>query len=74
MATNTERQKTDYFEETFFSPFFKDTEADALKVLDAIRTAHPASAGWVEINGYVEKINGKWRAVRVHKKNKIIQY
>ena len=58
-----------YYEETFKSPFEKDTQEEALRVLDAIREVHSAENGWEEINGYVEKLpNGKWRAVRQHKK------
>lgn len=61
--------KTKIYEETFKSPFEKDSRADALKVLDAIRDAHPTTYGWVEIDGYVEQLpNGKWRAVRRHAK------
>ena len=44
------------YRETFVSPFHKDTESEALRVLDAIREGHPASSGWVEIRGYVEKL------------------
>lgn len=54
------------FKEIFRSPFLKDTESDALRVLEQIRKAHPSSAGWVEIRGYVEPHNGKYRAVREH--------
>lgn len=57
------------FIETFVSPFEKETRADALRVLQAIRDAHPESSGWVEIDGGVEQLpNGKWRAFRVHEK------
>lgn len=57
------------YEETFVSPFEKETEAEALKVLDAIRDCHPESSGWHEVDGYAEQLfNGKWRAVRKHKK------
>lgn len=57
------------FREVFKSPFVKETEGDALDVLQAIRDSHPASKGWVELNAYVEKLpNGKWRAVREHAK------
>ncbi len=63
---NTE---TTCYEEKFISPFEQTTESGALRVLEAIRQAHPASAGWKEIKGYAEKLpNGKWRAVRMHKK------
>lgn len=68
MTTNGTGKRTGYFEETFVSPFLKPTEDEALKVLDAIRDAHPASVGWVEIKGFVEKRKGMWRAIRVHKK------
>ena len=57
------------FEEVFKSPFEKDTEKEALDVLQEIRESHPASSGWVELNAYAEKLpNGKWRAVRHHAK------
>ena len=65
MTTNMTREPI--YHETFVSPFEKDTEGDALRVLDAIRECHPASSGWVEIRGFVEQLpNGKFRAVRVH--------
>lgn len=55
------------FREVFVSPFEKDTEGEALKVLQAIRDVHSAEHGWKEIRGYVEKLpNGKFRAVREH--------
>ena len=45
----------------------KDTEDDALRVLDDIRSIHSSDYGWVEIKGFVEQLpNGKWRAVRHH--------
>ena len=48
------------FEEIFRSPFEKDTEGDALDVLQEIRDSHPASSGWVELDAYAEKLpNGK---------------
>ena len=57
------------FAEKFCSPFLKDTEEEALRVLEDIRAAHPAEKGWEEIDGYAEKLqNGKWRAVRKHRK------
>lgn len=57
------------FREVFKSPFEKETEGDALDVLQSIRDSHPASNGWIELNSYVEKLpNGKWRAVREHAK------
>jgi len=44
------------FEEVFESPFKRNTEDDALKVLDEIRAMH-------------EKLqSGQWRAVRKHAK------
>lgn len=68
-ATSTWNGKPLVFSETFKSPFEKDTEAEALKVLDEIRSAHPAKDGWVEVSGYAEHLpNGKWRAVRSHRK------
>lgn len=55
--------------ETFLSSGNSLTKGDAQRVLQQIRDAHPASSGWVEIDGYVEQLpNGKWRAVRVHEK------
>jgi len=58
------------FEETFISPFRKDTYEDAYKVLEAIRSVHSAEHGWREIEGYVETMpNGKYRAVRKHVHN-----
>lgn len=57
------------FTEKFVSPFEKNDEASAMLVLEAIRSSHPAKYGWEEINGYVEKLpNGKYRAVREHRK------
>lgn len=67
MTTMEGRTKT--FEETFVSPFQRETESSALEVLEAIRAVHPAYYGWVEESGYVEQLpNGKWRAVRKHAK------
>jgi len=61
--------KLKVFEETFVSPFEKDTEADALMVLDEIRFEHCSYYGWVEFAGYAEQLsNGKWHAVRHHAK------
>lgn len=55
------------FEETFVSPFPKDTKAAAERVLETIRSCHQANWGWKEIAGYVEELpNGKFRAVRKH--------
>ena len=60
-----------YFEEVFRSPFEKNTEEDALRVLEAIRSCHPAEYGWEEIKGFVEQLpNGKWRAVRHHRRKR----
>ncbi|MBO5179181.1 MAG: hypothetical protein J6B87_02390 [Clostridia bacterium] len=57
------------YHEIFVSPFEKDTESEALRVLQAIREAHPASHGWEEIRGFAERLpNGKYRAVREHVK------
>lgn len=58
----------EYYED-FISPFEKNTKAKALEVLDSIRESHPKSKGWVEISGYAKKLdNGKWIAIRRHKK------
>ena len=55
------------YREIFRSPFQKDSEQEALRVLQAIRAAHPLSSGWTEIRGYIEQLpNGKFRAVREH--------
>ena len=55
------------FREVFVSPFEKETEGDALKVLEAIRAVHSEEHGWKEINAFIEKLpNGKFRAVREH--------
>lgn len=57
------------YKEKFISPYEKQTEEEALRVLNEIREAHPNSSGWVEVRGYVEKLpNGKYRAVREHEK------
>ena len=59
------------YREVFVSPFEKENEGDALKVLQAIRDAHPSALGWKEVRGFVEKLpNGKFRAVREHVKYK----
>lgn len=69
MTAMTTEGKVKTFEETFKSPFERDTQAGALQVLEAIRAEHPASSGWVEETAYVEQLpNGKWRAVRKHAK------
>lgn len=68
-APTTLNGKQKKFEETFTSPFEKDTEADALKVLDEIRNSHSPDSGWVEFAGYAKQLaNGKWVAVRHHVK------
>lgn len=55
------------YHQVFISPFPKDTEGEALKVLQAIRDAHPPEAGWVEVKGFADKLpNGQYRAVREH--------
>ena len=63
--------KLDRFEETFVSPFEKDTKGDALRVLNEIRKAQDSAHGWIELEGFVEQLpNGKWRAVRHHAKQR----
>lgn len=70
-APTTWNGKSKIFEETFRSPFEKETEGEALRTLNDIRAAHPSSYGWVEISGYAERLpNGMWRAVRHHAKYK----
>lgn len=67
MTTNAYNQKEKVYEEIFISPFLKDTQSEALKVLMAIRQAHSEAYGWKEISGFVEQLpNGSWRAVRHH--------
>ena len=57
------------YHEVFVSPFHKETKDEALRVLQAIREAHPSTSGWKEIRGVVEQLpNGKYRAVREHAK------
>ena len=59
------------YHEVFVSPFEKDTQGEALQVLQAIRECHSAYYGWREIRGFVEQLpNGKWRAVREHEQIK----
>ena len=61
--------KNKVFEETFISPFEKDTKGDAIKVLDEIRKSHDEVHGWVEFDAYpIQKLNGKWVAMRHHAK------
>lgn len=53
------------FLETFTSPFEKDTEEEALEVLNEIRKSHPESSGWIEVYGIATLLpNGKYAAVR----------
>ncbi len=67
-APETHNGKKKIYEETFISPE-KDTEGSALHTLRNIRIAHSSDCGWVELEGYVEKLpNGKWHAVRHHAK------
>jgi len=57
------------FNETFKSPFEKDTYEDAMVVLNEIRKVHSIANGWTEIDAYIEaRPNGKYRAVRIHEK------
>ena len=59
--------KRKVFEETFISPFEKDTKGDAIKVLDEIRKTHDEEHGWVEFDACsIQKTNGKWVAMRHH--------
>ena len=38
-----------------------------MEVLEAIRAEHDKANGWIELDGYAEKLpNGKYRAVRHH--------
>lgn len=66
-APKTHDGKPLVFEETFRSPFERDTVESALAVLESIRDVHDAAHGWFELDAYVEKLpNGKYRAVRHH--------
>ena len=70
-APETLNGKKKVFEEVFISPFEKDSQKDAYRVLDDIRQAHPASSGWVEFpekTGVTKLPNGKYRAQRHHAK------
>lgn len=68
-APETMNGKQKVYEETFESPFEKDTEADALNVLDDIRKQHDEAHGWFEFAGYAKQLpNRKWVAVRHHAK------
>lgn len=69
MTTSSVHGKVKVYEETFISPAHQLTKGDALNVLCKIRSCHPESSGWVEIDGFVEQLpNGYWRAVRHHAK------
>lgn len=58
-----------YFEETFKSPFEKETRKEAEKVLNEVRRTHSPAYGWEEIYGGVEALpNGRFRAIRIHRK------
>jgi len=68
-APETMNGKQKVFEETFESPFEKDTENDALEVLNKIRRTFSELYGYYEVKGFAEHLpNGKWRAVRHHAK------
>jgi len=58
---------TKKFKETFRSPL-KETREAAEKTLEAIREVHSFDKGWLEHDAYIEPIDGKFRAVRVHEK------
>ena len=66
-APETYEGRKKVYEETFKSPFGKDTKEEALKVLKAIREVHDSAHGWLELAGYAEKHeDNKWYAVRYH--------
>lgn len=68
-APNSLNGRYKVYEETFRSPFEKDTESDALGVLDEIRATHSSKHGWVEISSRIEKTpDNKFVAVRQHAK------
>ena len=57
------------YHEVFVSPFEKETDSEALRILEKIRECHPKESNWVEIKGGVEMLpNGKYRAFREHVK------
>ena len=47
--------RTKVYEETFKSPHGRPTIGEAEQVLNAIREAHPASSGWVELGSGIEQ-------------------
>ena len=68
-APNSLNGRYKVYEETFRAPFEKDTESDALGVLDEIRATHSSKHGWVEISSRIEKTpDNKFVAVRQHAK------
>ena len=66
LAPKTYQGKTLKFEEEFRSPFVRPTKESAQEVLDAIRAAHTAMYGWVELDYRIEKVPGGYVAVRHH--------
>jgi len=56
------------YEEVFRSPFARATEDEARKVLEDIRSYHPASSGWVEIESNIDKTSEGYVAWRKHAK------
>lgn len=58
------------FEEEFRSPFVRPTEESAQQVLDAIRNAHRAIYGWVELDARIERCADGYVAVRHHARYK----
>lgn len=67
IVPKTYNGKSLQYEETFRSPFERNTAESAMEVLNEIRKSHDAAHGWVELEGYAEQLpNGKWRAVRHH--------
>lgn len=57
------------YDQEVLSLIERDTREEALKDLDEIRSSFSAYNGWIEVDGYAEKLkNGKWRAVRHQKR------
>lgn len=54
------------YEETFRSAFARPTEEAAREVLNAIRSQHDSTRGWVELEARIEKTSKGFVAVRHH--------
>ncbi len=56
------------FEETFVSPVTCSSYESALCKLDDIRSCHPESKGWFEVESNIEKVDNGWKVSRHHVK------